>query len=242
MNDKSDSDLQKEAENWLAFNFPRLFDLYQHSNKDAPENYFNFKDLFPIAYLGAQAYQEIKQILSRLDSSAWEELSKKALTGVSADDPTRRYHQLFNLLNEARGYAYLLDEGYAHIEFIKDLTGKSPDLRATRNEIIALLEVKTLNQSDEDIKNENLRKNQAIKIDSALSVKFKTRIKRCIRDAAKQLDRYSADRKIVYLYIEMESHQRTCFESYFQLKSFIADQNRNDLVVTGLAYPMMFRF
>ena len=242
MNDKADSDLQKEAENWVAFNFPRLFDLYQRSNKDAPENYFNFKDLFPIAYLGAQAYQEIEQILSRLDSSAWEELSKKALTGVSLDDPTRRYHQLFNLLNEARGYAYLLDEGYAHIEFIKDLTGKSPDLRATRNEVIALLEVKTLNQSDEDIKNENLRKNQAIKVDPTLSDNFKTRIKRCIRDAEKQLDRYSADRKIVYLYIEMESHQRTCFESYIQLKLFIGNQNRNDLVVTGLAYPMMFRF
>ena len=145
MNDKSDSDLQKEAENWIAFTFPRLFNLYQRSNKDDPKNYFNFKELFPIAYLGAQAYGEIEQILSRLDSTAWEKLSKKALAGVKADDPTRRHHQLFNLLNEARGYAHLLDEGYTHIEFIEDLTGKSPDLFAKKNDSTAILEVKTVN-------------------------------------------------------------------------------------------------
>jgi len=239
MNSQSDSDLNKEAEDWFASNFPRLFELYQRSNKDDPKNYFNFKELFTIAYLGAQAFQEIEQVLSRLDSTAWEKLSKKALAGVTADDPCRRYHQLFNLLNEARGYSHLLAEGYTHIEFIEDLTGKSPDLFAKKDDSTAILEVKTVNQSDADIKNESLRKNEAIQVDPKLSEKFKTRIKRNIRDAREQLERYqnSANRKIVFLFIFMESSQRTCGESYAELKTFIADQNTKDLEIFFQASP-----
>jgi hypothetical protein len=231
----------QEAEEWLS-NLPRLHDLYQHSKKDDPKNYFNFEEFFPIAFLGNAAYAEIEKVLTRLDPVAWEKLRKKALSQVTADDPLRRYHQLFNALNEARGYGYLLEDGQTQIEFIEDLTGKSPDLLAWKNGAKTLLEVKTLNQSDDDIMNEDSRRNEAIKIDPTLSVGFETRIKRSIRDARKQLDRYSAERKIVYLFAEMESHQRTCFESYNKLKLFIADQNINDLRVVGLASPMMICF
>jgi hypothetical protein len=239
MNGPSDSIQGKEAEDWLLSNFPRLFDLCQRSNKDDPKNYFNFKELLPIAYLGAQAYWEIEQVLSRLDSTAWEKLSKKALAGVTADDPTRRYHQLFNALNEARGYAYLEDEGYNAIGFIEDLTGKSPDLRAKKNSSIAILEVKTVNQSDEDIKNESLHKNEAIKVSPMLSEKFKARIKRNIRDAQEQLKRYqaSATRRVIFLFIHMESSQRTCGESYADLKTFIAGQTTKDLEIVYQASP-----
>ena len=71
MNSQSDSDLRKEAENWLSSNFQRLFDLYQRSDKDDPRNYFNFKELFPIAYLGAQSYAQLESYLARLDATAW---------------------------------------------------------------------------------------------------------------------------------------------------------------------------
>ena len=244
MNDQSDSDLRKEAEDWLASNFPKLFDLYQQSNKDHPKNYFNFKELFPIGYLGAPAYREIEQILSRLDSVAWGRLSKKAIACVTADNPTRRYNQLFEAFNEARGYTYLLDDGYAKIEFIEDRTGRSPDLLAKKVGSTALLEVKTLNQSDADIRNESLRKNEAIEVGPILSDKFKTRIKRSIRGARMQFERcrHLAGRKIVFLFIEMEASQRTCGESYAQLKSFIANQHTEGLEVVGQAWPMMQRF
>jgi hypothetical protein len=244
MNSQSESDLQQEAEDWFASNFPRLFELYERSNKDEPKNYFNFKELFPIAYLGKQAYWEIERVISRLDSTAWERLSKKTLASVTADDPSRRYHQLFNHLNEARGYTYLLDEGYSRIEFIEDPTGKSADLVGTNDGSTALLEVKTVNQSDKDIRIEALGNNKAIKVDPLISEKFKTRIKRSIKNARKQLYSYKqrVDRKIVFLFIEMESPQRTCGESYLKLESFISDQNSKDLEVVGQASPMMLRF
>jgi hypothetical protein len=218
--------------------------LYQRSDKNDPKNYFRFEELFPIAYLGAQAYREIEGVLAILDSTAWRTLSKKALSNVTADDAIRRYHQLFNILNEARGYAYLAEDDCERIEFIEDITCKSPDLLAKKNGSTVLLEVKTLNQSDEGIKNETLHKKEAIKVEPLLSRKLKTRIKRSIRDAREQLERYSlgADRKIVFLFLEMESSQRTCFESYLHLKSFIAEQNSNELKIVGIASPMMLRF
>lgn len=93
-----------------------------------------------------------------------------------------------------------MDEGYTQIEFIEDLTGKSPDLFAKKNDSTAILEVKTVNRSDEDIKNEALRKNEAIQVDPKLSKKFRNQIKRNIRGARVQLERYqnSASRKIIF--------------------------------------------
>ena len=58
-------------------------------------------------------------------------------------------------------------------------------------------------------------------------------------DAREQLVRYqnSADRKIIFLFIYMESSQRTCGESYAELKTFIADQNTRDLEIFFQASP-----
>ncbi len=82
MNGQSDSDLRKEAEDWLS-HFPRLFDLYQHSDKDNPKSYFDFKKLFPIA---SRAFAESEKLFSRLDLKSWERLRDKALPYIAADD------------------------------------------------------------------------------------------------------------------------------------------------------------
>jgi hypothetical protein len=90
MNSPSDRLQLKEAEDWLSSNFPRLFDLYRRSQKDNPRNYFNSKELFPVAYVGFAAYADIETALAKLDEMSWEILSKKALFCVTADDPLRR--------------------------------------------------------------------------------------------------------------------------------------------------------
>ena len=97
---------EKEAEEWLS-NFPRLLDLYQQSKKEHPQNYFNFEKLFPIAFLGSAAYADLENALAKLDAAAWEKLCKKTLSYITKDSSLRGYHQLFNGLNEARGYVYL---------------------------------------------------------------------------------------------------------------------------------------
>ena len=86
---------EKEAEEWLS-NFPRLFDLYQRSEKNDPKNYFNFEDLFPIAFMGSAAYADIEKVLARLDALAWGKLRKKALPYATTAYPLRSYQRLFN--------------------------------------------------------------------------------------------------------------------------------------------------
>ena len=238
MNGSSGSIQLKEGEKWLS-NFPRLFDLYQRSQKGNPRNYFNFKELFPIVYVGSEAYADIETVLAKLDEMSWERLSKKALSCITADDPLRRYHQLFNALNEARGYVYLASEGYEQIEFIEDQSRKSPDLLAHKANSLAILEVKTVNQSDEDLAEESLRGGEAIVVEPKLSDRFKSRILRSIRDAREQLDTYpnATDKKIVFLFVHMKSTQRTCGESYAELKSVIDDQNTDGIEVIHQATP-----
>src|SRR5947207_8311522 len=142
---------EKEAEDWPSSNFPRLFDLYQRSEKGDPKNYF--KELFPIAYFGWESHVHLEKTLGRLDSAAWEQLRDKALPYVTADDACRRHQQLISTLDEARGYVFLADQGYDRIEIIKPKNNEkghhqSPDLAAIKSGSTAILEVKTVNESD----------------------------------------------------------------------------------------------
>ena len=103
----------------------------------------------------------------------------------------------------------------------------------------AILEVKSVNPSEEDINQQATQEREAIKVNPKLTEKFKTRIKRSIRDAREQLDAYpySTDRKIVFLIVQMELAQSTCGESYFELNSFITNQNTDDIEVIHQARP-----
>src|SRR6185369_1149062 len=151
MNVPSDSIQLKEAEDWLFSVCPKGFDLYQRSDKGNPKNYFDFRELCPSAS-GSFALSE--KTFARLDAKSWEKLREKALPYVTVDDRLRRYQQLWSALDEARGYVLLADEGYEQIEFIepkKDKKGnpQSPDLTATKDCSTAVLEVKTVNESND---------------------------------------------------------------------------------------------
>ena len=226
---------EKEAEDWLSSNFPRLFDLYQWSNKGDPKNYFNCKALLPIAYLGVESYAQLEKTLARLDSAAWENLRDKALPYVTVDDPVRRYQQLFSALDEARGYAFLADEGYERIEFIKPNKNKegdrkSPDLSATRGGLIAILEVKTFNESDPSLGPDAPWRHEATKVRQDLSDEFKAKLVSTIEQARKQLNGWphASDRKIVLLVVRFDIGQKTSAQSYAELESFIASQPMQD--------------
>jgi len=224
---------EKEAEDWLSSNFPRLFDLYQWSNKGDPKNYF--KELFPIAYLGWESYVHLEKTLGRLDSAAWEQLRDKALPYVTADDARRRHQQLISTLDEARGYVFLADQGYDRIEFIKPKNNKkgqhqSPDLAAIKSGSTAILEVKTFNESDPSLGPDAPWRHEATKVRQDLSDEFKAKLVSTIEQARKQLNGWphASDRKIVLLVVRFDIGQKTSAQSYAELESFIASQPMQD--------------
>lgn len=225
---------EKEAEQWLS-NFPKLFDLYQRSKKDDPKNYFNFKELIPWS---ASNFAEIEKTLSRLDSESWERLCAKARSYISADDSLRRYQQLFDYLNEAKGYVFLADQGFTQMEFIepkksKKETSQSPDLFARKADSTALLEVKTINESQDNLRPSAPWRNEAVTVGRNLSEEFKGKIISTIVQARSQLDNYPqlAARKIVFLIVRFNHGQKTAWHLYPELKDFIAAQTRDGVEV-----------
>ena len=232
MNGPSDSIQLKEAENWLLSVSPRLFDLYQQSEKDDPKNYFDFKELFPWA---SASFARTEETLARLDVEAWRKLCEKALPYVTVDDPLRRYQQLWSALDEARGYVLLADQGYNQIEFIEPKKNKkgsaqSPDLTATKDGSTAILEIKTINESNDCLGPNAAWRHGAITVRPDLSEEFKGKLVSTIEHARKQLNSYPhrTNRKIVLLVVRFDHGQKTGGHLYEELNNFIVSQPTKD--------------
>ncbi len=131
--------------------YPRLFDLFEASEQCDKDNYFSLMSNLTTRIYGAETYRKWEGILSQLDSIAFNCLVQKAKRAVSIRNDARGWEQLFNSLNEAKGYLYLKEKGYQSIVFVKETTESTPDLYAKSDNKSALLEVKTIRKSDVDI-------------------------------------------------------------------------------------------
>ena len=230
MNDQLDSELQKDASSWLLPHFPRLFDLYQHSERGNPRNYFNVEFPLPLS--------EEEKRLARLDSESWKVLREKAVPYVSVDDSLRRYQQLWNILDEARGYVFLADQGYEQIKFIEQDKSKrggkqSPDLIGYKTDSTAVLEVKTINESGDNLSEDASWRIEAVTVPRNLSEALIRKIGATIEYANAQLESYPypTDRKIVFLVIRFDNGQKTGWHLYSELKDFIATQTKDGVEV-----------
>jgi hypothetical protein len=90
-------------------------------------------------------------VLHGLDYKAWEHPKKEALRYLTAlDKKGRGWHQLFDILNEARAFNYLKSLGCTNLRFIPRSNQTSPDLEGSLVSDRVLCEVKTINISDEE--------------------------------------------------------------------------------------------
>lgn len=230
MNDQLDSDPTIGAAHWLKTNFPRLLDLYEHSDKANSKNYFNVDFPLPLA--------EEEKRLARLDSVSWRVLRNKAAPYVCVDDPARRYQQLWNVLDEARGYVLLAEQGYELISFIEPNKSKkggkqSPDLIGQKSNSAATLEVKTINESRDNLAEDATWRTEAVAVGRDLSVDFRQKVTATIEHAKSQLDSYPhpVKRKIVLLLIRFDHGQKTGWHLYSELKNFITAQTTSEIKV-----------
>jgi len=146
--------------NWLH-RFPRLNELLEKFELERIElqrsdnviaGYIEWGNREP----GVQKDAElIEANLSRLDSKAWKDLIEKVLSYSCSKRGSIKRGQFWNHLNEVRGYVLLANRGYSEIEFLKPKIikkGQTPEFA----DIIAgfptraILEVKTINRSDDD--------------------------------------------------------------------------------------------
>jgi len=139
--------------NWSE-EFPHLYQIYKLSDINHPDNYFSHMDSECKSSLAVESYRKWQSRLSRLSEDSFIDLSVRVAPRVTNRDKERNryWSALFEILNEAKGYEFLLDEGYSNIRFIPPQKNeKTPDIWAQKEGDEAVLEVKTIWRSDSDL-------------------------------------------------------------------------------------------
>ncbi len=189
--------------------FPRFYELYELSDQSHPDNYFTrvFQNRFTYERdLTQMSYGPLEKALEQLDEEAWRQLKEKALPLITQKHPRREWSQLFNHLYEAFGYEWLAKKGYTEIQFIARLDKKSkrtPELFGKSETSKALLEVKTINSSEQEIDRRKIFPPPLLDLTQGLSDGFKNKFLDDIKNAREQMEKYDVptDRKIVLIVI-----------------------------------------
>lgn len=194
-----------------------LYDMYCESKQSNEATYFAGFDEALRMPEAQTLYKQLEEDLKQLDGDAWKELKRKACRCLTIKDSYDRYMELFDHLNEVKGYLYLKSEGCEKIKFITpEENEKTPDLSARCGSAITLLEVKTINTSDYENmwirdnskkREDGARHMQAGKVCRGLSDGLRHKITSKLDEARKQLLSYSLEKvecRVVFLVINLD--------------------------------------
>lgn len=184
----------------------RLSELVSlHHPDDKSSRFYNFWETFYESPGRVQAFSIIENELSELDDISWRFLKNEAKKLCVKSDERRGWNQLFEKLNEAKGYCFLNEMGCANISFIPRETKsniETPDLVGWRNTSQVLCEVKTINISD-DLVSARINKS-GMYAQNTLTAGLTNKLESTIAKSASQLNSYSKSsdtEKYVYLVI-----------------------------------------
>lgn len=96
-----------------------------------------------------QFFKNIETKLGQLPEATWADLKQKVQPYLKPAR-TRPWQQLYDRLNEAKGYNHLVKLRCTDIHFVPETTEKTPDLKGMLGNTTVLCEVKTVNVSDEE--------------------------------------------------------------------------------------------
>ena len=195
-----------------AKSFPRLYDLYCASDRSSPKNYLEQPAVKKALIDRSPGHPEIESELQQLYDVAWAEFKAKTKDYVARQDKWGWPTPLFDRFNEVKGYIYLKEQGYTGIHFIPELPSqKTPDLIGKRDNSSSVLEVKTINESDDrkdylTNSGKYSRTKDFLQVQSRLAPELQNKLDKTIQDAIKQLESVTeaVDRRIVFLALELD--------------------------------------
>lgn len=200
---------------------PRVYELMDCiADPESPDAYFqDFEEGLANLAEKRDAFLRLERVLRELDTSGWEDLKRRAVPLLTKRDKTGRgWKQLFDILNEARGYKYLKSIGCTGVRFIPPLLTQTPDLEAVSGANRVLCEVKTINPSDEEIAARNGPPNVR-SLPMPLTHGFFRKLSKTVEDAKQQMATYDPPHEfihIVYLNLSFDDVFAECKELYFQ--------------------------
>lgn len=185
-------------------NFERLNELVSlHHPDDERSRFHRFWEYFSDIPERVKAFAAIEDELSSLDQEAWSFIKNEAKDLIIKPNSQRGWNQLFEKLNEAKGYCFLKSIGCSKISFIPRATKnniETPDLKGWKNGSLLLAEVKTINISDELV---SARENGSVMLaHNTLTHGLENKLNSTFIKAASQLNSYSqlaGTTKYIYL-------------------------------------------
>jgi hypothetical protein len=139
---------------------PRVYELkdFDKEHVSSPAYFLEFEESIfndPDGWSKFRFWLKRELEVQRLDKDSWEFLKKEADVPLKKPDRDGRgWQKLITILNQARGYIYLVGIGCSDVKFIpKQQNKQTPDVQGNfRDGSIVLCEVKTLNRSDKEVK------------------------------------------------------------------------------------------
>jgi len=213
--------------------YPRLSELESlHSPEDNRSHFYISEEKLNDPLEGpsrVKAFTLIEKELSALDDKSWAFLINEAKPLCIKSNGERGRNQLFEKLNEAKGYCFLKSIGCSSIRFIpraEQRNIETPDLEGCLNTSQVLCEVKTINISDDLI---SWRKDGACRdAHNKLTKGSKNKLETTIKKAACQLNCYSVSldtKKFIYLVITWDNDPDYTNELNNQTRKLFNDMN-----------------
>jgi hypothetical protein len=167
-----------------------------------------------------EVYLRRERVLEELDTTAWEDLKKKAVPHLTKRDKNGRgWQQLFNFLNEARAYRYLKSIGCTGVRFIPTSHTSTPDLEGALGLDQVLCEVKTINPSNEEVA-ARIGPPRVRSLPVEITPEFLRKLLATVEAAQRQMQVYDPSGlgavHFVYLNVSFDDSFAECKEAYFQ--------------------------
>jgi hypothetical protein len=218
-----------QAEAAINDELRRISQLRDYSiNLNSPKAYFRANDDKLTNPYKRQFFVALESELQGLDDEAWEFLKSEALPRLKSPRPTRGWQELFDTLNEAKGYNHLARIGCTGVKFVPRATTKkvqTPDLRGFLGTAPVLCEVKTINVSDDEAN--RLATGGVGTTWLYLEKEFFNKLSLVIRKAASQLLEFDKDltsRRIVYVVFNFDDRIHEYADEYEkQIEAFLAN-------------------
>lgn len=183
--------------------------------------------------------ENYEQDLWTLDAETWRALKASAVKRLMRNKG-KDWEPLFDILSEAKGYAYLKALGCADIQMIPtSYDYKTPDLKAMLNGGLVLCEVKTINMSDDARTVRDIDPGSPAR-DCLAEDFLRGKLTWTLRAAKAQLDAVAlpAVRRLVYLVFTPDESLDGYADDYaLQLKAFVKTLPMGGVEVEVFQFP-----
>jgi hypothetical protein len=208
---------------------PRVYELMALiEDPSDPRAYFqDFEETIRVEPAKRQVWLSRERDFRRLDPLSWDFLKSEALPYLMSRDQVRGWSQLISILNQARAYNFLVDEGCQNVRFIPRAKAKgieTPDVEAKMGTLKVLCEVKSIQISQPEAKRRanGSTGSAVLQLEQGFFNKLTSGLLKA-RNQLQAFDENSDARLIAFVVTEFDDFFAECKQSYFeQIDKFLA--------------------